>query len=125
MLDNQARLVDVFLTGPLQIYVSTLIPKTDIFFKYFMLLTGVLNILYNGHNYLLFNYTLKQPLDIFKPFVSNHGKHQFHRLYNLLIMYPIFIYIALKYNLPNYIQKLFILNIIVGIIYNLYYYINL
>ena len=79
---NNIRLFDIFLLGPLQIYISTFIPQSDLFFKYFMLLTGILNIFYNGHNYLLFNNTLKEPINILKYFVSIHGKFQIHRLYN-------------------------------------------
>ena len=57
---NELRLIDVFFLGPLQIVVSTYIP--NIFFKYFILITGILNILFNGHNFLLINKTIKNPI---------------------------------------------------------------
>ena len=47
---NIARLYDVFISGPTQIGVSFYMKEP--FLRCFMLLTGVLNILYNGHNYL-------------------------------------------------------------------------
>ena len=48
------QLVDVFISGPLQIYISTFLKG---FLKWFMLVTGISNILYNGHNVLYFNNT--------------------------------------------------------------------
>jgi len=36
---------------------------------YFMLFTGILNILYNGHNFLFFNSTITRPLPPIKSFV--------------------------------------------------------
>jgi hypothetical protein len=122
---NEVRLIDVFVTGPLQIYVSTFIPDSHLFLKYFMMATGILNILYNGHNYLFFNNTLKDPIFIFKPFISSTGKNQIHRIYNLFIMYPLFFYILLNFNLPKNIYFLFLINIIIGFIFNLYNYLTI
>ena len=115
-----ARLGDVLITGPLQIYVSTFI--TQPLLRYFMLLTGILNILYNGHNFLLFNKLIKNPVSVFKPFVHlKNGKHQIHRLYNILIMYPIFAYILLTVKFPKIISILFFTDIVIGLLFNLYF----
>lgn len=115
------RLVDVFITGPLQIYVSKYINNKLL--KFFMILTGLLNILFNGHNFLLTNDYIKTPFNILKLFISKNGKHQVHRIYNLFIMYPIFLYILLFFKLPSYVYNMFLINIIIGSLFNLYYYI--
>ena len=91
------RLVDVFISGPLQIYISTFLNG---FLKWFMLITGISNILYNGHNWLYFNNYIKNYIT---PITTIHGKTQVHRAYNLLIMYPIFLYIFIYCKLPYYI----------------------
>jgi hypothetical protein len=116
------RLVDVFISGPLQISIAFYLK--NIFLKYFILITGIVNILYNGHNYLLFNRKLlKNPVKLFKPFIDlEHGKKYLHRVYNLAVMYPIFFYIILNYQLPIYLRIMFIINIIIGFIFNLYYF---
>ena len=123
ILPNEIRLIDVFITGPLQIYISTFLKNE--FLKYFMLITGILNIIYNGHNYLLFNNTIKQSIPILQPFVSKDGKYQLHRIYNLVIMYPIFLYIALYCELPYYIRIIFFIDIFIGFLFNLYNFIKL
>jgi hypothetical protein len=117
-----SRLIDLFVSGPLQIYISFYLKQYV--FKYFMLITGISNILYNTHNYLLLDKKiLQKPLPILKPFIDlNHGKRQFHRLYNLIIMYPLFFYIIMNYHLPIYLRIMFIINIIVGFTFNLYYF---
>jgi len=117
-----SRLIDLFVSGPLQIYISFYIKQYVL--KYFMLITGISNILYNTHNYLLLDRKiLQKPLPILKPFIDlNHGKRQFHRLYNLIIMYPLFFYIIMNYHLPIYLRIMFIINIIVGFTFNLYYF---
>ena len=80
---NNIRLVDVFITGPLQIYVSTFL----------------------------------------KNIITEDGKTQIHRLYNLFIMYPIFLYIILNFKLPTHLQLIFFINIVTGFIFNLYNFI--
>ena len=114
------RIADVLISGPLQIYVSTYLHG---FLKYFMLLTGICNIIYNGHNYLTLNNYI-QPNYFIKQFVSKNGKYKIHRIYNLIIMYPIFLYIALYKNLPLYVYILLLCDIILGFIYNLYYFLK-
>ena len=109
------RIVDVFISGPLQIYVSTFLKG---FLKWFMLITGIMNIIYNGHNVLFFNNYIKNYI---KPITTVHGKTQIHRIYNIIIMYPIFLYIILYCKLPRYIIILLLINMIVGFSYNLYY----
>ena len=109
------RIVDVFISGPLQIYVSTFLKG---FLKWFMLITGIMNILYNGHNVLFFNNYIKNYI---KPITTVHGKTQIHRIYNIIIMYPIFLYIILYCKLPRYIIILLLINMIVGFSYNSYY----
>ena len=118
---NEFRLIDVFISGPLQIIISTYITRSPLL-RYFMLITGIINILYNWHNFLLFNSTLKRPLPILKPFVhQKNGKYQLHRLYNLLIMYPVFIYVLLNIGIPFEFRILLLFNIVIGILYNLYF----
>jgi hypothetical protein len=121
---NKLRLIDVFITGPLHIIIASYLIKHTLLF-YFMLITGILNIIYNGHNYLLFNNSLKEPISILKPFIHNkHGKYQNHRLYNLIIMYPIFTYLLFDNVIPYKLRFLLLINIIIGFTYNLYFYIN-
>lgn len=112
------RLLDIFISGPLQIYISTFLKG---FLKWFMLITGISNILYNGHNYLYFHNYIKNYIT---PITTIHGKTQTHRIYNLLIMYPIFLYIMLYCKLPIYVTILLFLNIISGFLYNLYHLYN-
>jgi uncharacterized protein YhhL (DUF1145 family) len=121
---NIFRLMDVFITGPLQIIVSNYITKSAL--RYFMLITGILNIIYNGHNFLLFESVLKKPLPILNKFIHlKNGKHQLHRLYNLIIMYPVFTYVLLNIVMPFELRILLLINIVIGFLYNLYYYINI
>jgi len=120
---NDVRILDIFITGPLQIYVSLFLK--NIFLKYFMLITGILNIAFNGYVYLLKNKYIQKKHRYLKYFITEHGKRQVHRLYNLTIMYPIFLYILLHYKLPTFVQFAFSSNIIIGFIYNLYNFIIL
>jgi hypothetical protein len=118
------RLVDVFLLGPMQILIGTYI-KNDNFLRLFMMITGIANILYNAHNFLYFKYGMKI-IPILYNFVSKiHGKLQIHRIYNLIIMYPIFTYIYYKIELPNWLKYLFLANIVIGFIFNMYNFVKL
>ena len=116
--NNNIRLVDVFITGPLQIYISTLLK--NIFFKYFMLITGLLNIIFNGYVYLLESKYIKKKHAYLKHIITENGKTQIPRLYNLIVMYPIFLYILLNFKLPPYLQLVFFINITIGFIFNLH-----
>ena len=122
MLIDNVRLIDVFFTGPLQIIVSTYVKYTGL--KLFMLITGILNILYNLHNYLLIDRKiLKEPVFFFRPFVDlRDGKTQPHRLYNLIVMYPIFLYVFLTTDLPTVVKIIFAMNILVGVVFNFYFF---
>jgi hypothetical protein len=126
MDSNKIRLFDVFVSGPLQIIISTYITRPSLsLLRYFMLITGILNIIYNGHNFLFFDSVLKQPLPILNKFIHlKNGKFQLHRLYNLFIMYPIFIYVLLNIGMPFELQILLLINIVIGFLYNLFYFIN-
>ena len=117
------RIIDVFVTGPLQIYISLLIK--NVFLKYFMLLTGILNIAFNGYVFLLENRIIKRKHRYLKYVITKNGKTQIHRVYNLTIMYPIFLYILLHFKIPTFIQFAFSVNIIIGFIFNLYNFILL
>jgi hypothetical protein len=122
---NIFRLMDVFMSGPLQIIVSTYITRSALL-RYFMLITGILNILYNGHNFLFFESILKKPLPILNKFIHlKNGKHQLHRLYNLIIMYPVFTYVLLTIAMPFELRIMLLINIVIGFFYNLYYYITI
>jgi len=118
---SNVRLLDVFLLGPMQIVVSFYVKNR--FLHFFMFLTGFLNILYNGNNYLYLDLGLidKPFLQLLNIFISKYGKTQIHRIYNLLIMYPLFFYIW-KYekNIPKKIKTFFIFQIILGFMFNLY-----
>ena len=85
----ERRLYDVFFSGLIYIYFSTFINNWPL--KTYVFLIGFLNILYNGHNYLLLD---KKILDrsLIPKMVTEHGKTQWHRIYNLLIMYPLLAY---------------------------------
>jgi hypothetical protein len=117
------RIIDIFITGPLQIYVSLCLK--NVFLKYFMLMTGILNIAFNGYVFLLENKVIKRKHSYLKHIITEDGKTQKHRLYNLIIMYPVFLYILLQFKLPKFIQFAFCINIIIGFIYNLYNFILL
>ena len=119
---SNTRLLDVFFTGPIQIAISYYIKNR--FLKLFMFITGYLNILYNGNNYLLLDLGVIDKSFIGfmdKYFVSNQGKTQFHRIYNLVIMYPIFFYIW-KYenDIPKVLKDVLIFDIVLGFLYNLH-----
>ena len=120
---NQVRLVDVFLFGPVQILVG--LKVKNIVLKAFLILTGLLNILYNGHNYLYFDHKIHK-FYLFNPFIDDrNGKLQIHRVYNLLVMYPVFMYVYATTELPKWLATLFLLDIIVGFSFNLYNYVSL
>ncbi len=121
------RLIDVFFTGPLYLLISSYMK--NVYLKYYMLIVGISNIIYNGHNYLLFDENIKSPflpLPILKSLIDpKHGKTQMHRIYNLLIMYPIFTYIVLFTKLPYILSILLTIDIFIGFFYNLYYFVVL
>lgn len=76
-----------------------------------MIITGIMSIIYNGSNYL----------NIKNQFTHHKiGKSQWQRLYNIIIMYPIFLYVYLYYPLPKYLEVILLWDIILGTLYNSY-----
>jgi hypothetical protein len=122
---NKVRLLDVLVLGPMQIAVSTYVKQP--WLKCFMLVTGMLTIIYNLHNFLYFHTdVLKTPNPIFKGFVDPlNGKIQTHRLYNILIMYPLFLLAYKSTRLPPLLKWILLLDIIIGAIYNSYHYFSI
>lgn len=119
-----ARLLDVFFTGPLRIYLSQFV--THKILRNYLLIEGIMVIIFNGYSYLHFQ-NKNKPISI--NFLDNYsdpirGKPQFHRLINLFIMYPLHIYILKTTKFTNIQASLLILNIIFGVIYNGYNYIH-
>ena len=119
---NKVRLLDVLVLGPMQIAVSTYVKLP--WLKCFMLVTGISTIIYNLHNFLYFHTdVLKTPNPIFNGFVDPlNGKIQIHRLYNILIMYPLFLLAYKSTSLPPMLKYIFLLDIIIGAMYNSYHY---
>ena len=119
---NHIRLYDVFISGPIYIYFSSFIE--NVFLMAFVLITGVMTILFNLHNYLLIDQKkLKKSM---LPWVDpEEGKYQWHRLYNLLIMYPILFYANYITRKPKWLTVILYLMIIGGFAFNLYWYVKL
>ena len=119
---NFDRLYDVFLSGPLYIYLSTFIPSTKPILKIFVFLTGLATIIYNGHNWLFLNQHLLQ-MPLFPNFVDlKNGKTQFHRVFNLLVMYPVLGWSNYITKKPTWLTNLIYVIIALGFLYNLYNY---
>jgi len=122
---SNTRLLDILFLGPLQILISSYTQNK--FLKLFVFITGYMNILYNANNYLYLDLGVvdKSYLNFLDNyFVSENGKTQYHRIYNLVIMYPVFFYVW-KYekNIPKTIKDAFIIEITLGFLYNLYNFI--
>ena len=116
-----ARLLDVFFTGPTRLYLSQFI--TNKFLKYYLFIEGIFTILFNGYNYLHFDKKIILPikiLNIYSDIIT--GKPQIHRLYNLFVMYPLHVYIMLTTNFDKFSLFLFILITFFGFIFNAYNY---
>lgn len=116
------RLFDVFLTGPLQIYVGAHV-NDNLILRVCMVGCGVMTILYNLHNAMYIDTRLLRS-NYFGSFTNpRNGKTQLHRMYNLIVMYPIFYYVYKTY--PTKVSVLFLLEIVVGFLFNLYNFIKL
>lgn len=119
------RLIDIFFTGPFRIYLSYYVENK--FSSYYLFYGGLIVLLFNLFTYLYINLNLTGLKTPFK-FINEYsdkikGKSQLHRLYNLILMYPIEIFILLTSNI-SFLQKLLYLILIVsGFIYNLKNYI--
>ncbi len=118
-----ARIVDIFLLGPVQILVGLHVKNPLL--KLFMIITGIANIVYNGHNFLYFQYKRDISPMFHKIVDPIHGKTQLHRLYNVLIMYPVFLYVYLTTPLPVWLRFIFFFDITIGFIFNLANFIKL
>ena len=116
---SYTRILDVFLLGPLKLYLINFVK--DINLKIILFIIGILTIIFNAHNFFIYDFKyLKQPWAIFEPFIKKKtGKTQYVRLLNLLIMYPILIYINLNFELPDTVKLLLNLNNLLGFLYNL------
>jgi len=115
-----ARLYDVCFEGFLQIYIGTLM--RDEYLRWFMIIVGTMNIIYNLNNLMYLDLGVINR-SYFGVLTTKNGKTQMHRLYNILIMYPIFAYVYTQIPKENAtIKALFALDIMVGIIYNAYYF---
>jgi len=117
------RLFDVFYTGPSRLYLSSFIK--DKYLRKYILIEGILTILYNGYNYLRFQKGISLPI----PFINDYtdkekGKPQLHRLYNILVMYPLHLYIISKSDFTKFQLLLFLSITITGFIFNTYNYIH-
>ena len=119
-----ARLFDVFLTGPLRIYLSQFVKNEQQ--KRFLLIWGIMNILFNGYNYLHYDEkSLTIPINVINTYNDPiKGKPQLHRLFLLLVMYPMDIHILLTNDFDTIPRILYTLMIIFGFIYNAYNFVN-
>ena len=113
---NTGRLYDIFFSSLVYIYSSQFIKVS--WLKYFVLCVGLMTNLYNLHNFLLINVRLiDEPINVLRPFVDvNNGKTQLHRLYNILLMYPL-LYYSTKF-MPSNLSSLMRVMIVCGLIYN-------
>lgn len=118
---SNVRLIDVFILGPFQILVGISLKRKDL--KAFFVLVGFFNILYNLHNYLYFDKKVL-PSPIMPIDMASRGKTQIHRLYNILVMYPIMAYTLSTQRLPKYLQVFLVLDVVIGTLYNLYYFLK-
>ena len=96
------------------------------FLKAYLFLEGIATILFNGYNYLHYDKkVLTLPVKLLNTYNDPvKGKPQLHRLYNLLIMYPISLYIIMTTKFDNVSLFLYILLVVAGFIYNSYNYLN-
>lgn len=110
----------MFVTGPTQILAGTYL-RTD-WLRWFMIITGVANILYNGHNFFCLEYGsyCSPVVNYFN--APGIGKHQIHRIYNLIIMYPIFYMVSENTDLPEWLRGIMKIQIVIGVSFNLYNY---
>ena len=122
---SNVRLLDVFLFGPTQILISNYVKNKIL--KYFIFITGVLNIIYNAHNYLYLDLgIIKKPVPFLSFCVNNsYGKTQMQRLFNIFIMYPVFMHIYSTTILPIWLSSIFLVEILAGFVYNLQNFINI
>ena len=116
------RLVDLFILAPMQFMVSSYIKRDWV--RWTMRSIGILNFMFNLHNYLHIDLeAFEDPLALFAPFMTKErGKIQLVRLFNLVVMYPFFCYVAMTTEMPRWLLLLLILDIVGGFAYNLYWF---
>jgi hypothetical protein len=135
-ITNIIRLLDIFLIGPVNIIFSlTLIPNWILLIPVF--LNGAITIIYNYINFNVY-YRHTEPY-IYRIVPVNirkyiwdpiNGKTQLIRLVNLFIQYPLLIF-AVIHSQPgdNFLYQwsvyLMILFIVCGIVYNLWYFLQI
>lgn len=120
------RLLDVFLVGPLEIYTSCFIKNKLL--RLYLLLNGILVILFNGYNYLHFEKKFSviniKVLDKYSDPIT--GKPQCHRFILLSLLYPIHLYIILtEYkNIPMPLLTIFTAHLVISFTYNYYNFVK-
>ena len=113
-IGNIARLSDVVLTGPIQLMVASRVQPGCL--QLFMIITGIMTIVYNGYVYL----SMKGKVPTIPRIIDKiEGKTQIHRLFNVFVMYPIFMHVFLTTKLPLHIKVAFMFEIIFGTLFNL------
>lgn len=130
---NRGRIYyDVMFSGPTYIWYGTYL--TNKYLKYFLIIFGILTILLNLGYYLhnigysnVFHNILSKSILKKKFEDSNYSdKTQLNRLVLLFIGYPIILY-SIKYypkNAFKFLLYLTVFKIIIGFIYNMYYFIH-
>jgi hypothetical protein len=118
------RLVDTFILGPFQMYIALKYINNNPLLKWYLFGVGLFSFIWNTHNYFYIDTEFVN--QSYMPAVHRqHGKYQIHRVYNLLIMYPVYIYVLNNYSLSPFTYTCLMVNIIVGIVFNLYHYLNI
>jgi hypothetical protein len=106
------RVYDVLISGPLWLYLGSLVDEP--WLQLFVYVVGGGTIFYNAHNLCC----LETPQI---PMVhQKHGKTQVHRLYNVLIMYPLLWYAneRTRNKKLKWVTFMYSILIIVGLVYN-------
>jgi len=119
------RIYDIFFSGPVYIYISTKLQNRVA--KYIFLIIGISTLLYNLINLLIIDLKVIKYNDSYSYLIHKvNGKTNLHRLYNIIIMYPIMYWLIQELrNTEPQLYILCIMMIIIGFIYNLYYYIKI
>lgn len=120
-----ARLYDILFAGPIRFYFAAFV-QTPLL-QVFATGTALLTILYNLQNYLIIERQDVLHENALFPSHPQHGKLQAHRAFNLLVMYPLELYMAVADTpqLPTPMRLLWIVMIVCGFTYNLHNYVKL
>ena len=131
---NVVRCVDIFVLGPINVLFAFTVENKLL--AWATLITGFLTIFYNSANLCRFLYKFTPKLFEVIPkwcrtlfWDNQHGKTQFLRLINLLVMYPLLVYAYTKSKpkgkLLMFTKQSMGLFIVLGFLYNLWYFISL